>query len=97
MFILYEIPERLKEQEGRAITIMLSRRRSPRHDAPTDHAPYVGIEPRLTRLARPAQQRTLRLMGEINIMAWEDLDRANHPAAQALWELARKRRPPAAV
>jgi hypothetical protein len=75
----------------------LSRRRSPRHDAPTDHAPYVGIEPRLTRLARPAQQRTLRLMGEINIMAWEDLDRANHPAAQALWELARKRRPPAAV
>ena len=51
MFILYEIPERLKEQEGRAITIMLSRRRSPRHDAPTDHAPYVGIEPRLTRLA----------------------------------------------
>jgi hypothetical protein len=45
---------------------------------------------------RLGNERFDRLMDEINAMAWEDLDRANHPAAQALWELARKRRPPAA-
>jgi hypothetical protein len=45
---------------------------------------------------RIGNERFDQLMVEINVMAFEDLDRANHPAAQALWELARKRRPPAA-
>jgi hypothetical protein len=46
---------------------------------------------------RLGEERFGRLMDEISAMAGEDLDRANHPAAQALWDLARKRRstPPA--
>jgi hypothetical protein len=42
--------------------------------------------------ARIGDERFDRLMEEFTVMAREDLDRANHPAAQALWELARKRR-----
>lgn len=43
---------------------------------------------------RLGDERFDRLMAEIDAMAGDDLDRANHPAAQALWDLARKRRTP---